>query len=238
MFKRITATLVAIVGISFCFAGQAEAVTNAALGKTYSWSRSPGQNPTTGPHYRDDWVVNGLHDVHTSGVGVFDRGDLTDGVIQTNVGPLGGGPSPVVGQWPGAPQVDVIFDLESAQEIVGIVIGTHVMAAFNNNAPSGVAVSYGADGVTFTAPVAYNLEAMFGPLADGHHDLALSVAPVTAQYVKLTFGPGSMTEPGGSDPNEKWMLDEISILAVPEPATAVMGLMGFAGLMMRRRHAA
>ena len=218
-------------------------ITNVALNKPYAWSRAPGQAPNSGPHYRDDHSVHGLHDVHTSGVGVFDLGDLSDGVIQT--GGAGGAGQPVVGQWGGfgnAPQADVTFDLGEEFILSSIVVGTHVTAGANNNAPSTMEVAFSSDNVLYSTPTLYDLEAMFGPLSDGHHDLAVQFAETSARFVRMTFGPGSFTEPGGQDPDEKWMLDEIRIngyaVPIPEPATASLALLGLGGLMMRRRRAA
>ena len=88
-----------------------------------------------------------------------------------------------------------------------------VTAGSNNNAPDDVSISYSTTGTNpgdFGPATLFDLEGMFGPLADGHHDMPLPISPgASAQYVKLSFDGGSMTEPGGGDPNEKWMLDEV-----------------------------
>ena len=216
---------------------------NLALGSTYSWSRVPGQLPT---HYQDDFVVNGLHDVHTAGVGVFDKGDLNDGVIHSTQGSTN---SPVVGQWGNAPAADIVFDLGELSLVENIILGTWVAAGSNNNAPDDVSLSFSSDNVTYGPAAFYDLEAVFGPLADGHHDLNLDLAggvvDTVARFVKLSFDGGSMAEPGGSDPDEKWMLDEVQIMGsahsvIPEPATlALLGLAacGLGGYVKRRRKA-
>jgi len=219
--------------------------TNLALGATYSWSRVPGQPPA---HYRDDFVVNGLHDVHTLGVGVFDKGDLNDGWIHTTEPSTN---SPVVAQWGGmgnAPAADIVFDLGQLSLVENVILGTFVAAGANNNAPDDVSVSFSSDNVTYGPATFYDLEAVFGPLADGHHDLDLDligsgVADTLAQFVKLSFDGGSMAEPGGSDPDEKWMLDEVRIIGsasvvIPEPSTILVWslLAGLAACVGRRRN--
>jgi len=208
--------------------------TNLALGGTYSWSRVPGQPPQQAPtHYQDDYT--GLHAVHTAGVGVFDSGDLNDGVIHTTQGSRN---SPVVGQWqalgtdPDINGADIIFDLGQLAQVENIILGTWVSAGANNNAPDDVSVSFSSDNVTYGPTTFYDLEAVFGPLGNGHHDLDLDlvgsgVADTLAQFVKLSFDGGSMAEPGGSDPDEKWMLDEVRIIGsanfiIPEPSTLIV----------------
>ena len=59
---------------------------NVAAGKAYAYFLSvPGQGAI---HYFDD--VAGLHAVHTSGLGFYDTGDLTVGLLRFG-SPLGGG---------------------------------------------------------------------------------------------------------------------------------------------------
>ncbi len=236
---KVTSRLLCASAIALtflCFALPVEAAT-IGMGLEYSWSRIPGQPAV---HYEDDWSINGLHSVHAAGVGVFDVGDLTDGHVWTAGDPVAGGPSPIVAQYiaPGVvPAADIIFDLGGSQTITDIIVGTYVQANANLNAPSDLVVSYSTTGSLagdFGATTPYDLQAMFGPLTDGHQDMSVSVGSNAATFVKLTFGPGSMAEPGGSDPNEKWVLDEISFV-VPEPSTSILAILGLLGLSSTRR---
>lgn len=232
---------VCYIAVLLSMAGQANAA-NLALSKSYSWSRVPGQ----GSFYRDDWT--GPHAVHTDGPGVsdgpgvFDTGDLTDGVRQGNIPSIFASPSPVVTQWGSFNNsllAEVIIDLGHQSRIDDLVVGTHVSAGNNNNAPSNVDISFSLDNNTFFGVESFDLEAMFGPLPDGSHDLLVTPSnSQIARYVSLTFGPGSMTEPSGQDPDEKWMLDEIMVNGeiivnsekVPEPVS-VLGLLGIAAVL-------
>ena len=224
--------------------------TNLALGKPYAWElHAPGQVPNSGPHYLDDTGnAGGSHAVHSpaNNFGAFSLGELTDGVRQAG-GPGGAG-QPVLAQWGGAPAANIIFDLGQLSEVQEIIIGTHIAAGANNNAPDDVTISFSTTGSApgdFGAGTFFDLEAMFGPLADGSHGMLLDIADLPAQFVKLSFDGGSMAEPDGSDPDEKWMLDEVVIngvilsdAVIPEPSTfalAALGLLGLAFYARRRR---
>ncbi len=214
---------------------------NLALDKEYAWElHAPGQSPNSGPHYLDDsGNGGGAHAVHSpaNNFGAFSLGELTDGVRQA--GGAGGAGQPLLGQHGGAPAANIIFDLGELSEVQEIIIGTHITAGANNNAPDDVTISFSTTGSApgdFGAGTFFDLETMFGPLADGSHNMLLDIADLPAQFVKLSFDGGSMAEPGGSDPNEKWMLDEIIIngsvggAAVPEPSTFVLAALGLLGL--------
>jgi len=184
-----------------------------SVGKSYAYFKKiPGQPPN---HYRDDGSTYGVHAVHGSnGLGKFSRGVLGDGLISNSASPGPG--TPHLGMWAqccgNAPAADIVFDLGTVYPITDITIGTVISAASNNNAPDDVTVSFSIGGVQYTGAQYHDLETMYGPLSDGHHDLRVMVGGVqVAQYVKLSFDGGSMKEPTGSDPDEKWMLDEITI---------------------------
>ena len=226
---------------------------NVALNKSYAYFvNPPGQGSV---HYRDDFTIHGLHPVHLvdqgiayrDGLGVFAPGDLTDGEIHT-AGGVGGNFTRVLGiRGAGnAPPAEIVFDLETTLLIEEVIIGTNVAAGLNNNAPDNVTISFsttGLDAADFGGPLDFDLEGSFGPLADGHHDLPMTIPNVSARYVKLAFDGGSMAEPNGSDPNEKYMFDEITINAnpIPEPSTfflAALGLLGLLGWGRRKRRRA
>lgn len=184
-----------------------------SVGKSYAYfKKGPGQPPN---HYRDDGSAYGVHAVHGSnGLGQFSRGVLGDGVVSTSAS--AGPGTPHLGIWApccgNAPAADIVFDLGTVYPITDITIGTVIAAASNNNAPDDVTVSFSIGGVQYSGAQYHNLEAMYGPLNDGHHDLRIMVGGIrVAQYVKLSFDGGSMKEPNGSDPDEKWLLDEITI---------------------------
>ena len=240
----ILVVVIMVIGaMNVCLVGTSKA-DNLSLFQPYAWyGHAPGQTPNAGPHYLDDSGPVGPHPVHNppDNFGLFGLGELTNGVIQS--GGAGGAGQPVLAQWGNAPAADVIFNLGANFLVDEIILGTHVTAGANNNAPDDVSISYSTTGTNpgdFGAATLINLEAMFGPLADGHHDMSLPISPAaSARYVKLSFDGGSMTEPGGQDPNEKWMLDEVTINGtIPEPTTlllATLGLLGLLGFARRRR---
>ena len=243
----ILVVVIMVIGaMNVCLVGTSRAA-NLSLFQPYAWyGHAPGQTPNAGPHYLDDSGPVGPHRVHLppNSFGAFGLGELTDGVIQS--GGAGGAGQAALAQWGNAPAADLIFDLSAILLVEEIVIGTHVTAGANNNPPDDVSISYsttGTDPGDFGSATLFDLEAMFGPLADGHHDMALPITPgAPARYVKLSFDGGSMTEPGGQDPDEKWMLDEITINGtdIPEPTTlllATLGLLGLLAFARRRRWA-
>lgn len=193
-----------------------------SVGKPYAYFKTvPGQAAI---YYFDNASVHGAHDVHTLGLGAYDLGELTDGTLSSNVGIRGVGAN--------APAGDIIIDLGRVAVVSDCVLGTPVVASLNNNAPDDVTVSYSVTGTApndFFSAQFYDMEAMYGPLADGHHDLLLKGSGSVARYVKLEFDGGSMAEPGGSDPDEKWMLDEITIYGPQCPAFAYKYGKGLAG---------
>ncbi|MEE2888295.1 MAG: hypothetical protein VX951_12765 [Planctomycetota bacterium] len=198
--------------VGFGLAAMASA-QKISIGKKYAYFKTvPGQAAI---YYFDNASVHGAHDVHTVGLGAYDLGELTDGTLSSNVG--------IRGVAANAPPADIIIDLGGVTFVGDCVLGTPVVASLNNNAPDDVTVSYSITGTApndFFSAQFYDMEAMYGPLADGHHDLLLKGSGTVARYVKLEFDGGSMAEPGGSDPDEKWMLDEISIYGPQCPAFA------------------
>ena len=194
---------------------QAASPTNVALSKPYAYEDgdlADGVDPIPGQsiHYKDD-----LHPVQSLGLGNFGTGDLTDGAIMADGHPSGGrGVNTLVGirgPNPGsAPAARIIFNLGQVYQITEIVLGTYVSSPNNNEAPDDVAISFSTDGINFGTPVFFNLEDLFGPLSsEKHHDMALTIDCVEAQYVSLLFDGGAMRTA-----DEKYMLDEASIYGV------------------------
>lgn len=206
----------AILGAAcFAFATTTSAQKILSIGKQYAYFKTvPGQPPN---HYMDDGPINGPHKVHTSGLGTYDLGNLSDGAVSTSAG---GGPGTThLALWAqccgNAPPADIIFDLGRVEVISDFVIGTVVAAVSNNNAPDDVTISYSITGTSYGSAQFYDLEKLYGPLQDGHHDMSLKVGTfIPARYVKFSFDGGSMKEPSGQDPDEKWLLDEITIIGV------------------------
>lgn len=200
----------------FGFAATTSAQKNISIGKVYAYYKTmPGQ----GSHYRDDGPIGGLHIVHTTGLGAFDFGNLTDAAVSASCG-TGPGTTHLAirGSSANAPPADIIFDLGGPCIVIDFVIGTVVSASLNNNAPDDVTVSYSNKTTApgdFGSAKFYDLEKAFGPLADGHHDLSFKGSGIVAKYVKFAFDGGSMAEPNGTDPNEKYLLDEIAINGIP-----------------------
>jgi hypothetical protein len=185
-----------------------------SVGKQYAYFKTiPGQPPN---HYRDDGPTYGTHTVHstTGGLGKFGRGNLSDGKVSTSAS--GGAGTPHLAIWArccgNAPAADIVFDLGTVELVTDFTLGTVISASLNNNAPDDVTISFSITGTVYTSLQYHNLEKMYGPLADGHHDMRVMASSIIpARYVKFSFDGGSMKEPNGSDPDEKWMLDEITI---------------------------
>ena len=239
--KPFTAVLAVIVSLSTFGVSRA---ANLSVGMPYAWfDHSPGQSADVGPHYRDDiGNAGGLHSVHLSGgnnFGVFSLGELTDGATAASV--VGGAGQQVLAQHDDAAAAKIVFDLGGVFNVENVVIGALVSAGGNNNAPDDVSISFStvAPGGPFSVPEFFDLEALYGPLGDGHTDLLADVTDTLARYVMLDFDGGSMAEPGGSDPDEKWSVDEITIngapLPVPEPSSLLLAAFGLFGLSVCRR---
>lgn len=250
-FSSRVAILCLALAVSFFIVNATQAAV-VSVGMPYAWyDHAPGQNPNTGPHYLDD-IGNsgGLHAVHLSGgdnFGVFSLGELTDGVTATSV--VGGAGQQVLVQYPNAAAAKIVIDLGTVINVEDVQIGALVASGLNNNAPDDVSISFSTVGPSgpYTTPEFFDLEALYGPLSNGHTDLLADVTDTLAQYVLLDFDGGSMAEPGGSDPDEKWSIDEITIsgspappapTGVPEPASIITwSLLGLAlaGYGYRRR---
>ena len=209
---------IACVALSTAASAQNQVLS---LGKPYAYFQTvPGQPPN---HYADDGPINGPHPVHTTGLGTYGLGNLTDGAISAA---SGAGPgTPHLGFWAmccgNAPAASIIIDLGTVALVTDFTIGTVIGANSNNNAPDDVTVSFSIAGTTYGSDTYYNLEPVFGPLQDGHHDMKLKAGSVIpARFVKFSFDGGSMKEPSGQDPDEKWMLDEITIFGLGSSCTA------------------
>ena len=221
--KRLTTNLALLVLVAAVSTNVAQA-DNLSLGKEYSWSRVPGQTGS----YLDDG-----HAVHTSGVGVFDTGDLTDGAV----GSVVPGGTPVVAQWNGgpvAPAADIVFDLGGVFNVEDVVVGTFVYGLFANNAPDDVSISFSTTSATsgYGAPQLFDFSAS-APFADGHHDLLADVIDAEAQWVMLSFDGSSL--PGNASFDHKWLLDEVTIngteVAVPESSSVAIWMILGLGLL-------
>ncbi len=217
--KAASSSSLAIFAVLWFGLAATASAQNISQGKPYAYFQTvPGQAPN---HYRDDGPINGPHLVHTTGLGTFGLGNLSDGAISAFTN---GGPNTAhLAIWSGslgvvAPATDVIFDLGGPFIITDFVIGTTVAAVSNNNPPDDVTISYSTTGTApadFSSAKFYDMEAMYGPLTDGHHDMPLGGSGIAARYVKFAFDGGSMREPGGEDPDEKYMFDEITINGFP-----------------------
>ena len=214
--------------------------TNLAPGKEYAfYQQLPGETPGTGPHYLDDGHAG------TLATGVFDAGQLTDGLV-SGAGDDGSIGSQYVGFWGSAgalPAAEIVFDLGAEYAIDDIVIGTGSRGQFGSGSPDDVDISFSTTSDTAGFGPATNF-ALWGPgsLPTGHHEMTLAASSPSARYVKLSFDGGNH----GAGIN-KYMLDEISINGqvagaadIPEPATlALLGLAaaGLGGYVRRRRTA-
>ena len=215
--------------------------TNLALGKEYAfYQHLPGQNPGVGPHYLDDGHAG------TNALGVFDAGELTDGMVAGPADHAGSTNNQYVGFYgtPGAlPAAEIVFDLGAEYAIDDIVIGTASRGCCGSGSPDDVDISFSTTSATAGFGPATNFT-LWGPgtLPVGHYEMTLAASSPSARYVKLSFDGGNH---GGGV--EKYMLDEISINGrvggagdIPEPATlALLSLAaaGLGGYVRRRRKA-
>jgi len=203
---------------------------NLSAGKTYSYSVLP--TFSGGTFYLDD--------PHVQLAGVFDTGDLTDGVTFPAIAPTTGPANTIVG-WgdPVTIATEIIFDLGHLSKVDGVVLGTHTWAPFANGAPNDVVLSFSETGTAagdFGNPINAAFLASDVP-ANGHHDLGVPAGGVLGRYVKLSFDGGAVLT--GNTPN-KWMLDEVTINGslVPEPSTfalIALGLLSLGLVGWRRR---
>jgi len=178
-------------------------------GKSYAYEKRT-------PHFHGGTYY--YDDPHTETLGVFDTGEMSDGVYF----PDGGTPtSPTVNAlsgWgePASLESDIIIDLEQSYVVTGVTLGTHTYSAFRNGGPDDVTLTFSTDGVTFGSPVT---QSFFAPPNNGHSDFVVEVPEIVARYVKLSFDGGAV---GQNNPN-KWMLDEVSVHGftgiIPEPST-------------------
>jgi hypothetical protein len=213
----------------------ANAADNVSLGETYAYFlRIPGEALPTPTFYLDD-----PHAVHTTGLGAFSTGDLTDGAIQlcTDGDPscneMTSPNSAVVGIWGesnATPAVEIIFDLGAVWSIESITVGTAHRACCGSGVPDDVDVSFsttGTDPTDFGTPTNYDLWTA-EPAGDSHHEIALAVAGSLASYVKLSFDGGSVV-----NGENKYLLDEITIMGdvPPVPTLGQYGLVVMALLL-------
>ncbi|MEZ5304448.1 MAG: PEP-CTERM sorting domain-containing protein [Verrucomicrobiales bacterium] len=208
------------------FLGSDLPLVNASAGATYSYTTLP--TFSGGTFYLDD-----PHPGYAT-AGDYGVGDLNDGVTHPNGSAPTTGPVNSIVGWgdPASIATDITFDLGDTFYVPEqIVLGSHLWAAFANGAPDSVTVRSSMDGSIFTDLTTATLGA---PAGDGHWDLAVPIEGASAaRFVQLSFDGGAVLT--GNTPN-KWMLDEITILAsVPEPSRAMLLLLGVAGFALRRR---
>jgi len=200
-----------------------------SAGKSYAYEKRT-------PHYHGGTYY--YDDPHTEILGVFDVGEMTDGVyLADGATPTVPAVNPICG-WgePASTEGDIIVDLEQIYSITGVTLGTHTFSAYRNGAPDDVTLSFSTDGVTFGSPIT---QGFFAPPNNGHSDFVVEVPEILARYVKLEFDGGAL---GLNNPN-KWMLDEISVHGsiestgiIPEPsALLVWSLLAGLGIAWRWR---
>ena len=186
---------------------------NLALAKSYAYGRhEPGADTNL---YLDD-----THTVHTTGLGGYSAGDLTDGLFGIGGSTDAAVPSPVVGLgWTGADgsqPTDIFIDLDTAETVRGIAIGTSLRGSnggWGGIAPQEVAVSFSASGDAdedFGDLATYPLwDHATEPLSNGHHSAYIPITPQGARYVKLSFD--------GWNVGDRYILDEVSVLGLRDP---------------------
>ena len=226
----------------------ANAATNVSLGKTYAYLLSvPGEAQPNPSFYRDE-----PHSVHTTGLGTFSTGDLTDGSVQlctngdSSCNEMTSTPSAVVGIWGNSnatPPVDIIFNLGAVYSIESITVGTAHRACCGSGIPDDVDISFstsGTDPGDFGSSSNYDLWTV-EPAGDSHHELSLPISGTLTRYVKLSFDGGSVV-----DGENKYFLDEVTIMGnvPPDEPVPILGqitlsllillLMSFGFLRLRR----
>ncbi len=166
------------------------------------------------PGHDGGWYYDGPHAVHTSGLGTYSTGELTDGVLADGATDLDI-PSPVVclGHTgpPGAVATEIIVDLEVIGTVQTITMGTSVRGyngQYGGAAPDDVDISFstsGDDPSDFGPPVNYPLWDFVSETLKpgGHHEKDLAIGSMSGRYVKFAFD-------GAADGN-RYMLDEITV---------------------------
>ena len=234
-------------GTSFRFRGQIDDVRTFSTALTADQVKAigfggPSQNVSACKSYADSVLptFSGgtfyLDNAHAQATGVFDTGDLTDGVTFPTAAPTSPVVNTVVG-WgdPASVSTAITFDLENNYAIDMVRIGAHTWAPFANGAPDDVLITFSQDGVVFGDPV---FQTFAAPPGNGHWDLDVLLSDyVVARYVRLSFDGGAVLT--GNTPN-KWLLDEVTIFGspIPEPASMSLLLLAAAGMMRRQRRAA
>ena len=176
--------------------------------------------------------------MHSSGLGFFSTGDLTDGTTQSCAGGDAGcnemtlSPSAVVGIWgsPDAtPSVEIVFDLGAAYLVESITVGTAHRGCCSSGVPDDVDVSFsttGSDPGDFGSEANYSLWTS-EPAGDSHHEITLDIPDDVAAYVRLSFDGGSVVTS-----ENKYFLDEVTIMGSEPPPVPALGLPGLALLAL------
>jgi len=147
-------------------------------------------------------------------------GDLTDGLFVGSIAP----DDSSVG-WQSGTRVDIDFTFDRERIIDRVLIDYNVYLSFGNDAPDDMQLSFSTDGVSYSTPVTYT-----GFTGTGLQNmLALDIPNQYARYARLRFDGG--TANGGS----KYLIDEVTFTAVPEPATLALFGIGAALSALRRR---
>jgi len=194
-----------------------------SAGKEYAYGLNlPGYSG--GTYYFDD--------THVQTLGTESTGEMTDGAYHPDGTAPTVGPQNALAGWglPVSVPTEITIDLESVITVTGVTLGTHTFSPYANGSPNDVTLSFSTDGTTFGSPIS---RSFFGP-SNGHSDFVVNVPGIAASYVKLSFDGGAL--PGGN----KWMLDEVSVHGVPEPATMAaiaLALTGLGGYLRKRRQA-
>ncbi|HOE44085.1 MAG TPA: discoidin domain-containing protein [Rhodoferax sp.] len=205
--------------------GAQAALINVAAGKTYAYY---GNAPGEGEYYHDDG-----HIVHTSGLGVFSMGELTDGILQAG--------SPDAQVLIPSPDVSfygtmgrIVIDLGALYALSSVDLGTNRYQAFANFRPEAVNLLFSTDGSNFGVPVQWDVPTN---ASEGQMTFSFDLpSTAIARYVQFDFAtPGQ--------PTTEIHFDELRAIGeavtttqhVPEPSSVLLASLALAGLVCQRQ---